>query len=38
MNRLFGAKKPAAPVAPTVNPNAPSLGETSSKVSLKLCF
>ena len=33
MNKLFGAKKKEEPKAPAVNPNAPSLQETSDKVS-----
>ena len=37
MNRLFGAKK-AAPVKEEINPNAPSLTETSQKVSCLKCL
>ena len=34
MNRLFGAKKKEEVKAPVPNANAPSLTETSTKVSL----
>ena len=33
MNRLFGAKKKEEVKAPAINPNAPTLTETSTKVS-----
>ena len=36
MNRLFGAKKKEEVKAPVPNANAPSLTETSGKVSLDL--
>ena len=36
MNKLFGTSKPKpAPAAPANNINAPTLGETSQKVSNK---
>lgn len=38
MNRLFGAKKAAPAKEPEINPNAPSLTETSVKVSCLKCL
>jgi hypothetical protein len=37
MNFLFGAKKKEAP-KPVSDPNAPTLTETSNKVSLKIIY
>ena len=36
MNKLFGTSKPKPAPEPATNINAPTLGETSGKVSLKL--
>ena len=38
MDRLFGKKKDTKPVVEEVKPAAPTLGETSEKVSNKACL
>ena len=37
MNKLFGTSKPKKEPEPATNINAPTLGETSGKVSFKDC-